>query len=312
MFTTLIVKPLFNLLVFIYAILPGHNFGLALIIFTIIIRILLWPVLKKQLSHSKALRELQPEIKKIKAATKGDRTKEMQMMQELYKEREVNPAGVFPILILQLVVLIGLYSGLRKVIDNPENLVSFSYPFIQHLSWMQELKQNIHMFDNTLFGVVNLGRAALNAGGGIYWPAMALVVGSAVTQYFQSSQLMPKTQDQRSLRQILKEAGSGKEADQTELNAAVGRSTRFLIPAMIFLFTVNLASALSLYWFVGGLVAFIQQSAALKDDSKAMDAMSDKPSRDVKAIPEAEVISTSPKKPSSKKSHKKAAKKRRK
>lgn len=313
MFTALIVKPLFNLLVFIYAILPGHNFGLALIIFTIIIRILLWPVLKKQLSHSSKLRKLQPEIKKIKAATKGNRQKEMLMLQELYKEREINPASVFPILILQLVVLIGLYSGLNKLIHDPKAIVDFSYPFIQHLGWIQELKQNIHMFDNTLFGVVDLGRAALNSGNGIYWPAMLLVVGSAVTQYFQSKQLIPKTDDQRSLRKILREASSGKEADQTELNAAVGRSTTFLIPAMIFLFTVNLASALSLYWFVGGLVAYAQQSRALKQDSTDMDALDGKPSKDLKAIPEAEVITKTPKKSSSSKSSKKkAAKKRRK
>lgn len=311
MFTTLIVKPLFNLLVFIYAVLPGHNFGLALIIFTIIIRILLWPVLKKQLSHSTALRKLQPEIKKIKAATKGDRAKEMLMMQELYKEREVNPAGVFPILILQLVVLIGLYSGLRKVIANPESLVTFSYPFIQHLGWMQELKHNIHMFDNTLFGVVNLGRAAINTGGGIYIPAMLIVIGSALIQFFQSGQLMPKTADQRKLRDILRDAGGGKEADQAELNAAVGRSTRYLLPAMIFLFTVNLASALSLYWLVGGLVAYLQQARALQNDGTEMENLGEKPGRDVKAIPEAEVITTTPKKPS-KNSKKKAAKKRRK
>ncbi|MDB5168800.1 MAG: hypothetical protein JWO41_156 [Candidatus Saccharibacteria bacterium] len=311
MFTALIVKPLFNLLVFIYAILPGHNFGLALIIFTVIIRILLWPVLKKQLSHSAALRKLQPEIKKIKAATKGDRQKEMAMLGELYKEREVNPAGVFPILILQLVVLIGLYSGLRKVISNPESLVTFSYPFIQHLGWMQELKHNIHMFDNTLFGVVNLGRAALNSGGGIYWPAMIIVVGSAFTQFLQSKQLMPKVANQRSLRQILKEAGSGKEADQTELNAAVGSSTRFLLPVMIFLFTVNIASALSLYWLVGGAVAYFQQARALQSDELAMEAIADKPSKNVKAIPEAEVVTKTPKTPK-KSSSKKSAKKRRK
>src|SRR3954466_7446035 len=111
MFTTLIVKPLFNLLVLIYALLPGHNFGLALIIFTIIIRLALWPVLKKQLHHAKAMRALQPEIKRIKQATKGNRQKESQMMMELYKERGINPFATFPILILQLIILIGLYSG---------------------------------------------------------------------------------------------------------------------------------------------------------------------------------------------------------
>ena len=66
MFTAIIVKPIFNLLVLIYAILPGHNFGLALIIFTVIIRLLLWPLLKKQLHQAKAMKKLQPEIKRVK------------------------------------------------------------------------------------------------------------------------------------------------------------------------------------------------------------------------------------------------------
>src|SRR5665213_280797 len=193
MFTTLIVQPIFNLLVLIYALLPGHNFGLALIIFTIIIRLLLWPLVRKQLRQTKAMRALQPELKKIKAATKGDRQKEMAMQMELYKERGINPYGTIPITILQVIVLIGLYSGLRRVIANPHNLISFAYPALRHLNWMQQLGHNIHLFDNTLFGVVNLSRSALVPGGGIYYPAMIIVLGSAIAQFFQAKQLMPTT-----------------------------------------------------------------------------------------------------------------------
>jgi YidC/Oxa1 family membrane protein insertase len=290
MFTTLIVQPLFNLLTFIYAILPGHNFGVALIIFTIIIRLLMWPLVKKQLHQAKAMRKLQPEIKKVKQATKGNRQKESQMLMELYKERGINPFGTFPILIIQLIVLIGLYSGLRKIIDDPHSLITFSYPFVQNLSWMQELSKNIHLLDNTLVGFVDLGKAAIGSGGGIYWPAMFIVIGSAVAQYFQAKQLMPQEKDQRSLRAILKDAGSGKQADQSEINAAVGRSTRFLIPIMIFIFTVGIPSALGLYWLVSGLVAFIQQSIVLNRDEEEMEAIGDKPSKDVAAIPEAEIV----------------------
>ena len=65
MFTTLIVQPIFNILVAIYAVLPGHNFGLAIIIFTILVRVAMWPLVKKQLHHAKAMRELQPELKKL-------------------------------------------------------------------------------------------------------------------------------------------------------------------------------------------------------------------------------------------------------
>jgi YidC/Oxa1 family membrane protein insertase len=291
MFTTIIVQPIFNLLVLIYAILPGHNFGLALIIFTIVIRLLLWPMLKKQLHQAKAMRKLQPEIKRVKKEAKGDRTKESKMLMELYKERGINPFATFPTLILQLIILVGLYSGLRRIIVDPHAIITFAYPSLQHLSWMKELSHNIHKFDDTLFGVVNLGRAALNKGGhGVYWPAMLIVFGSAVAQFYQSKQLLPTNKDSRGLRAILKDAGSGKQADQSEVNAAVGRSTRYLLPVMIFLFTVNIASALSLYWLTGGIVAFIQQSLVLREDETEMEAIADKPSKDIASIPEAEII----------------------
>lgn len=294
MFTTLIVQPIFNLLVLVYALLPGHNFGLALIIFTIIIRLLLWPLVKKQLHQAKAMRALQPEIRRIKKATKGNRQKESQMLMELYKERGINPLGTFPILIIQLIILIGLYSGLRRVIDDPHQLISFAYPSLQHLSWMQELSHNIHLFDNTLFGIVDLSKAALGSGA-VYWPAMIIVIASAVAQYYQAKQLMPDDKDSRGLRQILKDAGKGEQADQSEVNAAVGRSTRYLLPGMIFLFTVNIPSALSLYWLTGGVVAYIQQALVLRKDEEEMEASADKPSKDVSKIPEAEVVAASSK-----------------
>src|ERR1700759_4864375 len=135
MFTTIIVQPIFNLLVLIYAILPGHNFGLAIIIFTVLIRLLMWPLVKKQINQAKAMRELTPELKKIKAAAKGDRQKESQMTMELYKEREINPFASIGILLVQLPILIGLYSGLRRITSNPHELITFSYPFIHNLPW---------------------------------------------------------------------------------------------------------------------------------------------------------------------------------
>ena len=107
----------------------------------------------------------------------------------------------------------------------------------------------------------------------------------------------------------MKDAGTGKQADQSEVNAAVGRSTRYLLPVMIFFFTVSLPSALSLYWLTSGVVAFIQQSIALKEDEVELEEIADQPSKNTKDIPEAEIVS-SPKKPAPKKNKK--AKKRKK
>jgi YidC/Oxa1 family membrane protein insertase len=275
LFTTLIVQPIFNLLVLIYNIIPGHNFGMAIILFTIVVRILLWPVVKRQLHQTKLMRKLQPEIKEIKKKTKGNKQQESQLMMELYKERGVSMFASFRLLLIQLPILLGLYAGLNKVLKDPHQLFSFAYPWIQNFSWMQELAKDISKFDETLFGFIDLTRPALGPNG-VYWWAMLLVAASAAIQYLQSRQLLPKDKEARSLRKILKEAGEGRQADQSEVNAAVSRNTIFLFPALIFFFTVNLASALSLYWLVGGLVAYIQQSRALREDVDEMEEIADK------------------------------------
>lgn len=296
MFTTLIVQPIFNLLAFIYALIPGHNFGLAIIIFTVIVRLLMWPLVKKQLHQVKVMRKVQPELKRIKKEAKGDKRQESLMMMELYKERGINPFASIGILILQIPILIGLYIGLQKVIKDPSQMVEFAYPFIQNFSWMEQLAANIARFDETLFGVVDLSRAALGEGG-VYWPAMLIVIASTIAQYFQSKQLSPSSKDARSLRAILKDAGSGKQADQSEVNAAVGRSTRYLLPALVFLFTVNIASALSLYWLVSGLTALVQQAIILREDETEMESVADKPGKPAakaraEKAKEAEVVET--------------------
>lgn len=281
LFNTFIVEPIFNLLVFIYAILPGHNFGLAIILFTIVVRLLMWPLVKKQLHQAKAMRELQPELKRIKQAAKGNRQQESAMLMELYKEREISPFGSIGNLIIQAVILIGLYSGLNRLVQHPETIIDLSYPWLHNLDWLKTLAADMHQFKPDLLGVVDLSKAAIQPGG-IYMPALLIVIGSAVSQYYQSKQLMPQPKDGRKLRQILKEASSGKQADQSEISAAMGRNTRYLIPIMIFVFTVGLPAALGLYWLTSGLVAYWQQSRVLKQDEVELEAAVDKlPSTDI-------------------------------
>ena len=306
MFNTLIVNPIFNLLVFIYAIIPGHNFGLAIIIFTVLVRLLMWPLIKKQLHPAKAMRELQPELKRIKLAAKGDKQKESTMMMELYKEREINPFSSIGLLIVQIPIFLGLYSGLNRIVKDQGAIIDYSYSFIAKLPWIKTLAADPSKFDSTLFGIVDLTKAAVEKGGVIYWPAMIIVAASAVMQYFQAKQLMPDTKDKKSLRQILGQAGEGKQADQAEVSAAVGRSTKFILPIFIFIVTVNIASALSLYWLTSGIVAFIQQSRVLGQDKTEMTTAT----TSNKKVIEAEIIPPKNKKPK-KKTPKKGTKKTR-
>ena len=107
-FQNYIERPLFNLLEFIYGIIPGHDLGIAIIIFTLIIRLALWPLVRKQLHHSKAMKKLQPELKKIKKAAAGDRQKEARLQMELYKEHDVKPFSTIGTLIIQIPIFIAL------------------------------------------------------------------------------------------------------------------------------------------------------------------------------------------------------------
>jgi YidC/Oxa1 family membrane protein insertase len=307
-FNTFVVEPVFNFLVIVYGLLPGHNFGLAIIIFTILVRLLMWPLVKKQLHQAKAMREMQPEIKRIKKAAGGDRQKESTMLMELYKERGISPFGSIGTLIVQFIILIGLYSGLKKVVDDPRAIIDFSYTWVQSLPALKELATDINLFDGSLFGVVDLKRAAI-MDGVVYLPALLLVLGSAVAQFFQSKQLMPVDKDARSLKKILKDASAGKQAEQSEVNAAIGRSTRYLLPGMIILFTISLPAALSLYWLFSGAVAYIQQARVLNKDEQEMEAIADKIDGDVI---EGEVLDKPNKVKKTKTAHKKTSKKRRK
>jgi YidC/Oxa1 family membrane protein insertase len=276
MFTTLIVQPIFNLLVLIYALIPGHNFGLAVILFTVAVRMLMWPLIKKQLHQTKKMRALQPELKKINKSTKDKKQRSLLMM-ELYRERGINPFAPLGPLLIQLPIFFGLYLGLQRVVNDPKEVVNFAYPSIANLPWMQQLATDIKQFDETLFSVVDLTKAAVGPEG-FYFPAFLIVLASVVIQFFQAKQLIPVDEDARSLRTILKEAGEGKEADQSELNAAIGRSTKYLLPAMVFIFTITIAPALSLYWLVSGLVAYIQQSIVLGKDEEEMEAIAEETS----------------------------------
>ncbi len=212
------------------------------------------------------MRDLQPEIKRIKQETKGNKQQESLMTMELYKEREIKPLAFIGLMVLQLVIFLALYQGLVKIVNDPQQVYDFSYPVIQNLSAMQELNADISKFDNTLFGVVDLNRAAIKTGQDFYLPAFLLVLGSAVIQFYQFRQTMPSNKDGRKLRDILKEANNGKAADNSEVNAAMSKNLAYFMPIIIFVVTIGFAAALSLYWFFGGLVAYLQQRRLLEQD----------------------------------------------
>ncbi len=269
LFITFVEQPVFNLLQIIYALIPGHDLGLAIIIFTVIIRMMLWPLVKRQLHQAKAMRKLQPKLKEIKKASGGDRQKEARLQMELYKEHGVKPFATIGTLIIQIPIFIALYQSVNKLIKDPNILFTFSYDWVRDLSWIQTLSQDISKFDHTLFGFVDLSAKAFGTNG-VYVPALIVAILAAVMQYYQSKLMMLDNKDARKLSQILRDAAEGKQADQSEVSASVRRMMMYFLPFITFMFAVSVPSALSLYLLTSSAVGYLQQAYVLKQDEEEM------------------------------------------
>ncbi|HET7672967.1 MAG TPA: YidC/Oxa1 family membrane protein insertase [Candidatus Saccharimonadales bacterium] len=302
MFQTFVEQPVFNLLEFIYAIIPGHDLGLAIIIFTIVIRLLMWPLVKKQLHQAKAMKKLQPQLKKIKESSKGDRQKEARLQMELYKEHGVKPFATIGTLIIQLPIFIALYQSVRKLIDDPNILFNFSYDWVNNLPFIQELHNDISKFDHTFFGFVDLSRKAVEAGG-LYVPALIVAIAAAITQYYQSKLMMQDNKDSRKLMQILREAAEGKQADQSEIGASISRMMQYFLPFITFIFAISIPSALSLYLLTTSAVGYFQQAHVLKQDEEEMHELAVEAEEKDKTKPKTKAKKA--KKPSAKKKRRK-------
>ena len=310
MFETFIVRPIFNLLEFIYAVVPGHDLGIAIILFTILIRLALWPLVQKQLHHAKAMRKLQPELKKVKKAAAGDRQKEARLQMELYKERGIKPFASIGTLIIQIPIFIGLYQAVLKIINDPGSLINFSYDFVGDLSWIQHLAADISKFDESLLGVVDLTRRGFEGGSGgatIYLPAIILAVISTFIQYHQTKLMMLSNKDARKLSVILKDTAAGKETDQAEVTAAVSKLMLYFLPFATFTFALIVPSALALYLMTSSGVGYLQQRRVLGRDAEEMHQIAEEPDpEDTK-----ETAVTKPKKKKTSKTKAASKKKRR-
>lgn len=268
-FETLIVQPIFNLLMGLYSIIPGHDFGIALILFTILIRFALWPLVVRQLHQVKAMRKLQPELVKIKKATKGNRQLESMQMLELYKKHDVKPFRSILILLIQLPIFIALYQVIQIFTVHRDQVAKFTYDFLEQIQPIQALIAHPEEFNEKLLGLVDLTGQAISAHGiDIFLVALAII--AAGTQYIISKQTSPTTSTKR-FRDVMAEAADGKQPDQSELNAVMMSKMIKFLPFFMLFIMLSLPGALALYYVTSNVFAAIQQHYLLKKDAKEMD-----------------------------------------
>lgn len=275
-FDILIVQPIFNLLLGLYAVIPGGDFGLAIIIFTILMRFALYPLVKKQLHQVKAMRKMQPELERIKKQTKGNKQLYAMQTMELYKKHEVSPFRSIGILLIQLPIFIALYWVIQILTLHRAEVAKYAYDFMEGIPAVKHIIEHPDQFNEKLFGLFDLTKTALHQGNiDVFLVVLAII--AAVTQYIMSKQTMPHTASKRKLRDILSDASAGKEADQSEINGIVMSKMVIILPFFMLFIMLNLPGAIALYYAVSNIVATIQQHFILKQDQEELIELGNEP-----------------------------------
>ncbi len=273
-FEILVVQPIFNLLIGLYSIIPGGDFGISLIIFTILVRFALFPLVKRQLHQTQAMKKLQPELVKIKKATKGNKQLEGVQMLELYKKHGVSPFRSIGILLVQLPIFIALYSVIQIFTLHRNEISKFTYDFMQGLGPIKQLIAHPDQFNEKLLGFVDLTKTAFS-NGHVDIILVLLAVIAATTQYIMSKQTTPQNANKKTFREVMAAAADGKSADQSEMNALVMGKMVKVLPFFMFFIMISVPGALALYYAASNIVAVIQQSILLKKDEEELEGIAD-------------------------------------
>lgn len=240
MWELIIVQPLTNLLLWIYDILGHgpHMFGLAIILFTVLIKLLTWPLNASQVKGAQAMQELQndKEWQDIQKKYAKDREKLAQEQMRIYRERGINPfASCLPTLI-QFPIIIGLYQAIIRALSaTPLDMLKLArtvYPF-------QNVENIIPL--NSTFLWMDLGRPESIQVLGFGLPTLAIIV--AATTWLQTKLTMPATSNPN---------------DQT---AQMTRMMSIYMPLMLGWFSLTFASGISVYFIISNILGIVQYAA---------------------------------------------------
>ena len=260
----LIPKTLGLLLNLIYNTLAFHNYGFAIIIFTIIIRLCILPLTLKQYKSSTAMQALQPQLQELQKKYKNDKQKLQIETMAFYKENKVNPAGGCLPLLIQMPILISLWQVIAKPLTymlhwDKAKVAST----LVHLNTLKDFKVirgynelSIVIHDKILdmhFMGLNLGLIPKYTGEFLfnnpdkmqYWGLLLLPVLATATTFLSSKLMMMGT---RNLPQ-----------NSNQQMAGMQNTMMYIAPVMTLIFSFQFPAGLCLYWITGYVIQIFQQ-----------------------------------------------------
>jgi len=220
----IIADPVLNALIALSHFL-FDNFGLGIVAFTIIIRLALWPLTKRQFSSTKALQNMQPKMLELQKKYGKNQQRLQQEMMKLYREAGINPLGCLWPLLVQFPIWIALYQAITRALGTtPENLLELAH----HLYSWKPVTEAIPLSSRFLW---------LDLGQPDHTLILALIVG--VTTWVQQKMTTPPSIDPR--------------------QQATNNMMLLMMPFMFGLFTLMFPSGLPLYWAASNIIGIISQ-----------------------------------------------------
>lgn len=236
-----IYQPIYNILIFIYDIVPGGDFGIAIILATILFKAVLIPLSKKQIESQKRMQDIQPELKKIQDKYKNDKERQTKEVMNFYKENKVNPfSGCLPV-IIQLIFLIAIYRVIINISDAA--LVVSTNDLYSFVKAPGEI-------DKMFLGIVDLLK-----------PSIPIAILAAAAQFWQTKLMMANKKDSDGEKKEKVDSGKKEEPNFAEI---MNKQMLFLGPALTLFIGIKFAAALSLYWLFSTIFAVAQQLYILK------------------------------------------------
>lgn len=248
LFDALLVQPIINLLVLFYQILSWahipYALGFSIILLTVLVRLILYPLTTKQLHATKKMQAIAPHLSKIKEKHKGDMKRQQEATMALYKEHGVNPAaGCLPGLVQIVILLFGLYPALQKIlVANGKEIVVLVNKYVYFPSLHLTTPWDTHFFG------LQLGNTPGELFGSFGLVILFIPLITGVLQLIQSKMMMTQTTG--------KKTTSSKEED---FATTFQKQSLYLLPVMIGVFSWNFSLGLSLYWNTFTIFGIIQQ-----------------------------------------------------
>ena len=231
-FYVIFTQPIFNGLMLLDHLLG--DFGISIILLTIVIRLILYPLMLKQLRSSKRMQEVQPKIAEVKKLYPKDQRAQLEATQAIYKEYGINPAaGCLP-LFIQLPVIYGLYNSLNTVLRSPKlpDINKAIYPFLPHFSRLPDANLNWFTFINP-HAFINLGNPD---------PTHILPIVAALATFIQLRMSQPRT------------TAATKNAMSQQMQIM-----QFIMPVFTLFFAWAFPAGLALYWTTTSIFSMVQQ-----------------------------------------------------